>query len=270
MFKKVLFLICAVSLCSILMAPMASAKSLSPLVTQDANVIASGDLEVRLGLEYFEDINLAFDTNNDRDRDVWNVPTLDLIIGAGDIVEIQAYFEGVYADEKDFDSKYGAGDLELFTKIQLRQEDNMPAVGFRFGTKLPNASNEDRLGTDEFDFSGLLLLSKHLGKVETHFNLGMGILGNPYQSSNQDDVLMYGVGVIIPTTEKLNLALEVNGQGCSDDNNDFSHFMAGLQYQTQGVRFDVGATAGLSDESQDWSVKCGITKSFDNFFNVEK
>ena len=266
MFKKIIIFVFILNLSLALIQVMATAKTLAPLDTQDANVIEAGSLEARLGFEYLEDLNLAFSTDTDRDRDVWNVPTLDLAVGVGKVVEIQAYFEGIHADEKDADSKYGAGDLELFTKIQLRQEDDMPAFGLRFGTKLPNASNEDALGTDEFDFSGGLLMSKHLGKVETHFNLGMGILGNPHQNSNQDDVLMYGVGVIIPATDNLNFALEVNGQGCSDDNNDFSHFMAGIQYQTDALRFDIGAGAGLSDESQDWSIKCGITKTFDNFF----
>lgn len=268
MLKKIVILVFVMSLT--LMPSMVAAKSLSPLSTQDANVIEAGSLEARLGVEYSEDLNVAFSTNTNRDRDVWNIPTLDLSVGVGKVVEIQAYFDGIYADEEDSNGKYGAGDLELFTKVQLREEDSMPAFGFRFGTKLPNATNEDTLGTDEFDFSGGLLMSKHLGKVETHFNLGMGILGNPYQNNNQDDVLMYGVGVIIPATDKLNFALEVNGQGCSDDNNDFSHFMAGLQYQTEVCRFDVGASAGLSDESQDWSVKCGITKTFDNFFSGAK
>jgi hypothetical protein len=247
------------------------AKSLSPLVTQDANVIESGNLEIRLGTEYFEDLNLAFDPSDDIDRDVWNIPTLDILIGAGKIVEIQAYFDGVYVDEDGSGSDYGAGDLELFTKIQMRQEDDMPALGLRFGTKLPNASNEDRLGTDEFDFLASFLLSKHLGSVETHLNLGMGILGNPYENSNQDDVLLYGAGFIFPATDNLNLALEVNGQACSDDNNDFSHLMAGFQYYlSQNTRLDVGAGAGLSDESQDWSIKCGLSRSFDSFFAKNK
>ncbi len=270
MLKKFIILLFILNLCLVLSPSTTAAKSLSPLITQDANVIEAGSLEVRLGLEYFEDLNIAFDTNTNRDRDIWNIPTLDLIIGAGKIVEIQAYFEGIYADENNFDSIYGAGDLKLFTKFQLRREDDMPAIAFRFGTKLPNASNEDRLGTDEFDASGLLLLSKHLGNVETHLNLGMGILGNPHKNSNQDDVFMYGIGLIIPAIDKLNFTLEVNGQSCSNDNNDFSHFMAGLQYQTEAVRFDIGGTAGLSDKSQDWSVKCGITKTFDNFFSAAK
>ena len=270
MLKRLIVLFFVLNLCLVLIPSMAAAKTLSPLDTQDANVIEAGSLEVRLGIEYLEDIDLAFSADNDRDRDVWNIPTLALAFGAGKIVEIQAYFQGIHVDEEDFDSKYGAGDLELFTKFQLRQEDDMPAFAFRFGTKLPNARNENQLGTDDFDFSGTFLLSKHLGSVETHFNLGMGILGNPHQNSNQDDVLMYGVGVIIPATDKLNFALEVNGQGCSDDNNNFSHFMAGLQYQTDALRFDVGASAGLSDESQDWSVKCGITRTFDNFFPSAK
>jgi hypothetical protein len=258
----------AILILALLIAPATlEAKSLSPLVSQDANVIDSGDLEIRLGTEYFEDLNLAFDPSDNLDRDVWNIPTLDILIGAGRVVEIQAYFDGIYVDEDGSGSEYGAGDLELFTKIQLRQEDDMPALGFRFGTKLPNASNEDRLGTDEFDFLASFLLSKHLGSLETHLNLGMGILGSPYQNSNQDDVLLYGAGFIIPTTDKLNLALEFNGQACSDDNNDFSHIMAGFQYYLrQDTRLDVGASAGLSDESQDWSVKCGISRSFDNLF----
>lgn len=241
-----------------------NADTLRPLATEDASTIEAGTLKLRLGAEYFKDKGLAFDTLK-RDRELFVLPSLDISLGVGKMAELQVYFDGLYLDEDNSDSAYGSGDMRLFTKLQLKEENDFPAAGFKFGVKLPNAGNEDRLGTDEFDFFSWLLFSKRLGDVSCHLNLGLGILGNPYQNSNQDDVFCYGLGIIIPTTEMINLAFEVNGQTASDYNNDFSHALAGLQIEKDSLRWDLGAAVGLNDESEDWSLRCGLTKSFEDF-----
>ncbi|MCK4519512.1 MAG: hypothetical protein KAU12_05270, partial [Candidatus Omnitrophica bacterium] len=206
MIKKQLQLLIALICFLLITSPISlKAANLAPLNTQDANVIESGTLEMRVGVEYLKDKKLAFDSG-ERNRGETRLPSLGLMLGAGKIVEIQTLFDCLCVNETD--SVYGVGDVRLFTKVQLRQEDNYPAVGLNFGTKLPNASNEDRLGTDEFDFFNSLLLSKHLGNTACHLNLGMGILGNPHHNSNQDDVFCYSLGILIPAGDTLNLALE--------------------------------------------------------------
>ncbi|MCK5306235.1 MAG: hypothetical protein KAJ66_03805 [Candidatus Omnitrophica bacterium] len=263
MIKKRLQLLIAV-ICFLLIISHGSLKAanLMPLDTQDANVIEAGTLEVRIGVEYLENKKLAFDSGQ-KNRDEARLPSLGMMLGAGKIVEIQTLFDCLYVDETD--SAYGAGDIRLSTKVQLRQEDNYPAIGLNFSTKLPNASNEDRLGTDEFDFFNSLLLSKHLGNTACHLNLGMGILGNPHHNSNQDDVLYYNLGVLIPADDTLNLALGISGQAFSNDNNDFLCLLIGAQGKRENWAWDIGGGIGLTDESRDWSVTLGITKSFNNF-----
>ena len=75
-----------------------------------------------------------------------------------------------------------SGDWAFGTKVWLHQEGKKaPSVGFLYEVKLPNASNEGAGGTDETDFFGFVVLSKQLGeKNSVHGNLGLGILGNPF------------------------------------------------------------------------------------------
>lgn len=246
---------------------LVEADTLRPLITEDANVLKPGELKLRLGIEYLEDKNLLFDPQNSS-RDVFILPSLDIFLGVSKIAEIQAYIDGLYVDEEGYNSAYGVGDLSLFTKIRLKEEDDFAACGFKFGVKLPTASDEDRLGTDETDFYSWFLFSKHFGDTSCHLNLGIGILSDPNQNSSQDDVFSYGLGFIIPATDTINLAVEVNGQAGSNENNDFSHALLGLQIERETIRWDIGASVGLSDESQDWSIKCGLTKSFESFIEL--
>jgi len=259
--------LCLFFMLSLISLPLGYTENLKPLMTEDANVITPGTLQLRISAEYLEDKNLAFEINN-KDRDVAVLPGLNINLGLSKIVEIQAYIDGLYVDEEGYDSAYGGGDLCLFTKVKFKQETNSPAAGFRFGVKLPTASNEDRLGTDETDFYSWLLLSKHFNKASCHLNLGLGILSDPHQNSSQDDVFCYGLGFVIPLSSPINLAIEVNGQAASGENNNFSHALVGLQIKNKDLSWDLGVSGGLTDESQDWSIKIGLTKDFDNFIKL--
>ena len=82
----------------------------------------------------------------------------------------------------------------MATKVRFVSErGGRPALGVRFATKLPNASNESGLGLDTTDFLATLLVGKTLGPVRLAGNLGMGILGDPTRGDRQNDVLLYGV-----------------------------------------------------------------------------
>ena len=72
------------------------------------------------------------------------------------------------------------GDLVLATKFRFKKEgEKSPAMGFRVAVKLPNASTEKGLGTDETDVYGVFLLQKEFHGLTLAGNLGIAILGDP-------------------------------------------------------------------------------------------
>jgi len=65
------------------------------------------------------------------------------------------------------------------TKIRLLAEGaSRPALGIRFATKLPNASNESGLGLDTTDFYIALLGAKTVQSIRVVGNFGVGILAD--------------------------------------------------------------------------------------------
>ena len=82
------------------------------------------------------------------------------------------------------------------TKVRLLSETaGRPAIGVRFATKLPNASNENGIGLDTTDFYASLLMGKTVQSVRIVGNAGLGILGDPTRGDRQGDVLTYGFSV---------------------------------------------------------------------------
>jgi hypothetical protein len=267
LFYSLIIIFFAISAIIIYTGRQAAAESLQPLSTEDANILAKGSLQLRLDFEYLDEKDLPFDTTRGG-RDAIIAPGININLAPSKNIELQAYFDGIYADENGVSDKYGPGDVELHTKFNFKKETKYPATSIRCGVKLPTADDADNLGTDEADFSSSLLFSKKFDNVSSHLNLGLAILGNPNENCSQDDVLTYGLGFIIPTTDNLNLAFEVNGQALSRHNNNFSCALCGFQYKKYDYTLGLGIGVGLTEESQDWSVKIGITKDFDNFFTL--
>ena len=77
----------------------------------------------------------------------------------------------------------------------LSETASRPAIGIRFATKLPNASNEKGIDLDTTDVSGALLLAKTVQSIRVVGNIGAGILTNPTSGVGQNDVLIYGAVV---------------------------------------------------------------------------
>ena len=90
-------------------------------------------------------------------------------------------------------------DAVIGAKTRLLDERTwLPAIGLRFATKLPNASNEEGLGLDTVDFYQSLLLGKTIRSVRIAGNIGLGILSDPTRGDRQNDVLTYGLSAVVP------------------------------------------------------------------------
>ena len=142
-------------------------------------------------------------------QNLTTVPELGLRAAVGGMVEIQASYEFINIDENTVRRPaidiYGGGDARLFTKIYaVRERTWIPAMGVRFGTKLPNANSSDRPRHRRDRLlhpgAGLEALRR---LVAAHLNLGIALLGNPgfdgADRDGQDDLFTYAVALVSPT-----------------------------------------------------------------------
>jgi hypothetical protein len=272
---------------ALFLAPAPSlAGSLLPLQSEHAAPLPSGTVELATGASYVRNLRFPAFTPAGaiREQDLISGPEMALRLGAGDWAEIQASFEFIALDERTVageNDPYGGGDARLHTKVRLlREKKYRPALGLRFGTKLPNADRDDRLGTDETDFDVQALASKDFGPAAAHVNLGIAILGNPgpvigaptRSSDGQDDLFSYSVALAsrplavgLPGDASLRLVGEVIGLAGSrrDFDNDRSAARAGVQIECGGLTLYGGASAGLMSASEDYGFRLGLIYALD-------
>lgn len=261
--------------------PIASgAATLAPLATEEALPLAHGAIEGHLDFAYFRNRRFpeftpagAIDSQN-----LFQLPRFGANVGLGDWVEIQASFEMLLLDESLRDGSdntvYGGGDARLFTKVRvLREAGWRPAFGLRFGTKLPNANVDDRLGTDETDFSIEVLGSKTFGPVSAHLNLGTLLLGNAgatipdyhaFVPGGQDDLFTWGTAVDATLVESiggstsLRLLGEFRGAAGSRFDNDYTNARAGVQVGRGAFLAHFGLSVGIAGAAEDVGVIAGL------------
>lgn len=258
----------------------AGAEWLAPLATETAETIGGGRAQVGVGASYANDGRYPGFTPPDEVR--WQNltvgPALGFRIAPADVVEIQASYEFINNDENTVaggkQSNYGGGDARLFTKIWATRERTwIPATGVRFGAKLPNASKEERLGTDETDFIIQVLGSKRFGDWATHLNLGIALLGNPgfygADSSGQDDLFTYDVALVTPflgggaDAWGVRGLLEISGATGSRFDNDFNLVRAGPQVTFGGWTMYLGVTGGIDGAAPSYGFSGGAFYTFE-------
>jgi hypothetical protein len=262
-----------------------AAYSLLPLVTEEAQTLPSGWIEGTLAIDYFRNGRYPPFTPPGiiRSQTLIALPQVAFHIGVGGWAEFQASYEMLYLDETAFDGdtnhQYGGGDARIFTKLWFARERTwLPAIGMRVGTKLPNATRGSGLGTDDTDFAATALLSKTLGPVTTHVNLGISLLGNSgpifgnsFGAGGQDDLFTYTIGVaskpLGATAEgamTLRLLAEIDGQTGSRFDNDFSNIRGGLRLQRGAGTLFIGVSAALSGIAAEIGASGGFTYTFDS------
>src|SRR6266581_4828610 len=154
----------AVVLCSALALTRPAAAQQRPLVTEDPEPVGAGRVLIEGGIDYAHDQQYPV---SGLKGNVWKVPTVGVSVGISSIAELQ--IDGGLYDQLSIKSTNPAAplahlltvngatthdvdDIVIGTKIRLLAEGaSLPAIGFRFATKLPNASNESGLGLDTTD-----------------------------------------------------------------------------------------------------------------------
>jgi hypothetical protein len=264
---------------------VARAEWLAPLTVETAETIPSGTIDLGLGASYYHNSRFPAFTPEGyiHWQDLTTAPQFAIRAAAGDMVEIQASYELIDNHESTTDgvhNKYGSGDARLFAKVYVVSERKwIPAMGVRFGTKLPDANRSDRLGTDTTDFFISWLGSKHIGDASVYCNLGLALLDNP-TGDGQDDLFTYAIGIAAPPLVldhagdwSIRFLIEEAGvtgshSGASTPpggrfDNDGNAVRGGLQLTHGGVTLYAGASGGLNSAAEQYGLMGGVIYAFE-------
>ena len=269
---------------SALLVPAASASAQQrPLITEDPEPIGAGRVLVEGGFDFAHDYQ---NTASGLKGNLLSVPTIGVSIGLSSIAELQidgGIYNSLSISSRNAnapnarlltvtgDSTHDVSNAVLATKIRILSETgSRPAVGIRFATKLPNASNEKGIDLDTTDVSGTLLLAKTVQSIRVVGNLGAGILTNPTSGLGQNDVFLYGLSFARAVTQAAELVGELNGR-VSTRSNAFTGtesrgiLKIGGRYTHGPIRFDAGAFIGLTTIDPTIGFTAGFTYVFNAF-----
>jgi len=170
------------------------------------------------------------------------------------------------------DSTSDVDDLTIGMKIRVAAETaSRPAFGFRFATKLPNASNESGLGLDTTDFFASLVGAKTVQSIRVVGNVGMGILGDPTRGDRQNDVLTYGFSLARAITQPAEVVAEINGQIDTREGapppgtGSRGQVRVGGRYTVGGWRADAAVLVGVTTRDPGIGFAAGFTYVFNAF-----
>lgn len=272
------------ALAAFLIATPAAAQQ-RPLVTEDPEVIGAGLILLEGGFDYGRDV--LFPASG-LQGNLLRAPTLGVSFGVSSIAEIQLD-GGLYnrltvthrgvgpaplAGQINFtgDSTHAVEDIVFATKIRIVAEKaGHPAIGLRFATKLPNASNESGLGLDTTDFHAQVLVGKTVQSIRFVGNFGLGILGDPTRGDNQNDVLDYGFSVARAVREGLEVVGELNGRANTRSGTppagteSRSVVRIGGRLTRGTVRIDAGILLGITSRDPGFGFTAGATYVFKGF-----
>ncbi len=254
-----------------------------PLVTEDPETVGSGIVLIEGGFDVQRDI---FFPVSGLHGDLLRLPTLGVSFGLSSIAELQID-GGLYnrlsvtsrqdaplSNLLDFtgDRTSDVEDIVIATKIRLLSETpGRPAVGVRFATKLPNASNESGLGLDTTDVYMSALFGKTVQSIRFVGNVGVGILGDPTDGNRQNDVLTYGMSLARAVRQGLEVVGEINGRLDTRSGEpppgtgSRGAMRVGGRFTKGTVRVDAGLIIGMTSRDPGFGFTAGATWVFRGF-----
>ena len=271
----------AFCLLTLLAVASPAAAQQRPLLTEDPEPIGAGRVLIESGLEFAHDQHYPV---SGLGGNLIRFPTIGLSFGLSSIAELQ--IDGSVYNRLDISSRNpkaplaslvtetGASttdidDVVIATKIRLVPEaSHRPAIGLRFATKLPNASNESGLGLDTTDFYASLLGAKTVQSVRVVVNVGAGILADPTVGTRQNDVLTYGFSLARALTRAAEVVGELTGRVSTRSGDAFPGtenrglLKFGGRYTRGTLRVDAGAFVGLTSFDPTIGLTAGATYVF--------
>lgn len=238
-----------------------------PLRTEDPRLIPEGAMELESGIGYFHRARFPVTGLGGNQLAIWDGGA-HFGFGKAEFQMRGTLRNNVWLTEGGDGLRADWGDGEISTKIALLGESGRrPDVSFRPTIVLPNASNEDGLGTDGTHFFAEILVGKSAGRAYVFGNVGLGILDDAERAAAQQDVLTWGVATIVTVSPRLRLAAEIRGLTNPQSNptrggEDRGQARFGVGWDALGLEWDAGVTAGLTEVDHRAGFVFGTTKRF--------
>jgi hypothetical protein len=275
-------LCCPLMLVLIALAATPARAQQRPLVTEDPETIGSGNILIEAGLDYAQDVQYPA---SGLTGDLLRWPTVGASFGVGSIVEIQVdwapyqrlavsrFVSAPLSSLVDFegDNTSDVDDMIVATKLRfLSEAAGRPALGVRFATKVPLASNESGLGLDTTDINVAALVGKTIQSTRIVGNGGFALLEDPTGGDSQSNALTYGLSIARAIAQGFEIVGEINGRATWRDDppaGTESRSMArfGTRFTRGPVRVDGGLLIGLTSIDPSWGFTGGVTWVFRGF-----
>lgn len=254
-----------------------------PLVTEDPEPIGAGRVLIEGGLDSARGQEYPV---SGLKGNLFRFPTIGISVGLSSIAEFQidgGFYNRLNITERapaplsseltvTGDSTHDVEDTIVATKIRVLTEGaSRPALGLRFATKLPNASNEKGIGLDTTDFYVSLLGAKTVQSIRVVANVGVGILSDPTNGHRQNDVLTYGLSLARAMTQQAEVVAEVNGRASTRSGGPLPGtesrgiLKVGGRYTHRMLRLDAGVFVGLTSIDPTIGATVGFTYVFNAF-----
>jgi hypothetical protein len=249
-----------------------------PLVTEDPETIGADRILLEGGVSFDKD---QTNSANGLNGDITRLAVFGVSIGLSPTAEVQVdggLVQRLDVNERNLtaplvnstallpgDTASSFDDLVVATKIRLASETaSRPALGLRFGTKLPTAAEDKGIGLGTTDFFASFLLAKTVQSVRTVGNVGLTVLGNPEQQDSAT-ALAFGVSVARALTNAFEMVGEVNGRLTPFEKivpaglESRGVFRLAGRYTYAMLRLDVGVLAGFTDRDPSFGITAGAT-----------
>ncbi|MBI3400118.1 MAG: hypothetical protein HY048_01755 [Acidobacteria bacterium] len=254
-----------------------------PLATEDPEPVGAGRILLETGIDLAHDQQYPV---SGLKGNLVRIPTIGISFGISSIAELQidGDFYGrlnisqrnplapLAASVPEGDSSHGVDDAVIATKIRLLPEsESRPAIGIRFATKLPNASNASGMDLNTTDFFISILGAKTVQSVRLVGNIGVGILSDPTDGARQNDDLTYGLSFARAVTQQVEMVGELNGRVSTRSGTAFPGtetrglLKLGGRYTVGMLRLDAGLFFGLTTVDPTVGFTTGLTYVFNGF-----
>jgi hypothetical protein len=271
------------TIAAIALLPLSAYAQQRPLITEDPETIGAGRVLAEAGFDYGRGVGYPA---SGLEGNLLRIPLVGASVGVSSIAEVQidgGLFNRLSITERSVaplsdmvtatgDSTSSVEDWSIGMKVRLLSETaSRPAFGFRFATKLPNASNESGLGLDTTDFFVSFLGAKTVRSIRVVANVGLGILGDPTRGDRQNDVLTYGFSLARALTQAAEVVSEINGQIDTREGapppgtGSRGQVRVGARYTVGGWRGDVAVLLGVTSRDPSIGFAAGFTYVFNAF-----
>jgi hypothetical protein len=268
---------------ALVLLPLSASAQQRPLATEDPETIGSGRILTEAGFDYGTGVSYPA---SGLEGDLLRLPLIGVSVGVSSIAEIQidgGFYNRLSITDRNVaplsdmvtatgDTTSSVEDWSIGMKVRLVSETaRRPAFGFRFATKLPNASNESGLGLDTTDFFASALGAKTVQSIRVVGNVGLGVLGDPTRGDRQNDVLTYGFSLARAFTQAAEVVGEINGrldtrEGAPPPGTESrGQVRVGARYTIGGWRGDVAVLFGVTSRDPGIGLATGFTYVFNAF-----